>query len=157
MALIDSHEKKVDDTDKGFGIKISKGTPKEALDAEKQIMQLKMAMQSLQEKVSDITSENQILRQQAFSSTTSTPVTNDNVDALIECLMRDTGFSQGKPVAAFTIYKCLVHWKSFESERTSVFDRLHQMIGLAIMVRPQYDKSAIKIEANLRYSHFLNL
>ncbi|PWA66858.1 hypothetical protein CTI12_AA112870 [Artemisia annua] len=56
----------------------------------------------------------------------------DNVDALIECVMRGTGFSRGKPVAAFTIYKCLVHWESFQSERTSVFDRLIQMIGSAI-------------------------
>ncbi|KAF6164990.1 hypothetical protein GIB67_005359, partial [Kingdonia uniflora] len=28
--------------------------------------------------------------------------------------------------------KCLLHWKSFEAERTSVFDRLIQMIGSAI-------------------------
>ena len=48
--------------------------------------------------------------------------------------MKDVGFSQGKPVAAFTIYKCLLHWKSFEAERTSVFDRLIQMIGSAIEV-----------------------
>ena len=58
----------------------------------------------------------------------------ENVDALIECVMKDIGFSQGKPVAAFTIYKCLLHWKSFEAERTSVFDRLIQMIGSAIEV-----------------------
>lgn len=48
--------------------------------------------------------------------------------------MKNIGFSQGKPVAALTIYKCLLHWKSFEAERTSVFDRLIQMIGSAIEV-----------------------
>lgn len=58
----------------------------------------------------------------------------ENVDALIDCVMKDVGFSQGKPVAAFTIYKCLVHWKSLEAEKTSVFDRLIQMIGSAIEV-----------------------
>lgn len=58
----------------------------------------------------------------------------EDVDALIDCVMKDVGFSQGKPVAAFTIYKCLLHWKSFEAERTSVFDRLIQMIGSAIEV-----------------------
>ncbi|XP_059660209.1 myosin-6-like [Cornus florida] len=57
---------------------------------------------------------------------------HENVDALINCVMNDVGFSQGKPVAAFTIYKCLLHWKSFEAERTSVFDRLIQIIGSAI-------------------------
>ncbi|KAK4408186.1 Myosin-6 [Sesamum angolense] len=57
---------------------------------------------------------------------------SEDVDALMESVMKDVGFSQGKPVAAFTIYKCLLHWKSFEAERTSVFDRLIQMIGSAI-------------------------
>ncbi|KAL0418596.1 UNVERIFIED_CONTAM: Myosin-8 [Sesamum radiatum] len=57
---------------------------------------------------------------------------HEDVDALMESVMKDVGFSQGKPVAAFTIYKCLLHWKSFEAERTSVFDRLIQMIGSAI-------------------------
>ncbi|KAF6152630.1 hypothetical protein GIB67_008067, partial [Kingdonia uniflora] len=56
----------------------------------------------------------------------------ESVDALIKCVMQEIAFSQRKPVAAFTIYKCLLHWKSFEAERTSVFDRLIQMIGSAI-------------------------
>lgn len=58
----------------------------------------------------------------------------EDVDTLMACVMKDVGFSQGKPVAAFTIYRCLLHWKSFEAERTSVFDRLINMIGLAIEV-----------------------
>lgn len=61
-------------------------------------------------------------------------VLQENVDSLIKCVSQDLGFSDGKPVAAFTIYKCLLHWKSFEAERTSVFDRLIQMIGSAIEV-----------------------
>lgn len=58
----------------------------------------------------------------------------EEVDALINCVTKNVGFSQGKPVAAFTIYKCLLHWKSFEAEKTNVFDRLVQMIGSAIKV-----------------------
>ncbi|KAJ7972561.1 Myosin [Quillaja saponaria] len=57
---------------------------------------------------------------------------HENVDSLINCVMKNIGFSHGKPVAAFTIYKCLLHWRSFEAERTGVFDRLIQMIGSAI-------------------------
>ncbi|GAU27571.1 hypothetical protein TSUD_30030 [Trifolium subterraneum] len=57
---------------------------------------------------------------------------HENVDSLINCVMKNIGFHHGKPIAAFTIYKCLLHWKSFEAERTSVFDRLIQMIGSAI-------------------------
>ncbi|GKC71280.1 myosin 2, partial [Tanacetum coccineum] len=177
-ALVGSLEQKIGDTEKRYEEtnKLSEERLKQALDAETKILQLKTAMQSLQEKVSEMASENQILRKQAFSSPTKhvpehphTPETNPivenglrgseepqapasnsvtesdskpkkppidrhngNVDALIECVMKDTGFSQGKPVAAFTIYKCLLHWKSFECERTNVFDRLIQMIGSAI-------------------------
>ncbi|KFK40409.1 hypothetical protein AALP_AA3G369800 [Arabis alpina] len=57
---------------------------------------------------------------------------HEDVDALINCVTKNVGFSQGKPVAAFTIYKCLLHWKSFEAEKTNLFDRLVQMIGSAI-------------------------
>ncbi|GLT81491.1 hypothetical protein SLA2020_528730 [Shorea laevis] len=54
------------------------------------------------------------------------------VDALITCVTKNVGFDKGVPVAAITIYKCLLNWKSFESERTSMFDRLIQMISSAI-------------------------
>ncbi|XP_056169848.1 myosin-6-like isoform X9 [Syzygium oleosum] len=57
---------------------------------------------------------------------------HENVDALMRCVTQDLGFSEGVPVAAFTIYKCLLHWRSLEAERTNVFDRLIQMIGSAI-------------------------
>ncbi|CAH8361175.1 unnamed protein product [Eruca vesicaria subsp. sativa] len=57
---------------------------------------------------------------------------HEDVNALINCVTLNVGFSQGKPVAAFTIYRCLLHWKSFEAERTNLFDRLVQMIGSAI-------------------------
>jgi hypothetical protein len=58
----------------------------------------------------------------------------ENVDTLIDCVKENIGFSNGKPIAAFTIYKCLLHWKCFESEKTSAFDRLIEMIGSAIEV-----------------------
>eukprot|EP01018_Ginkgo_biloba_P004121 Gb_41099 [translate_table: standard] len=56
----------------------------------------------------------------------------ENQDALIKCVMQDVGFSGGRPVAACIIYKSLLQWRSFEAERTSVFDRIIQMIGSAI-------------------------
>lgn len=63
------------------------------------------------------------------------------VDVLINCVVQNIGFSQGKPVAALTIYKCLLYWKSFEAEKTSVFDRLIQVIGSAIEVCAAYQLS----------------
>ncbi|KAJ1416832.1 P-loop containing nucleoside triphosphate hydrolase [Sesbania bispinosa] len=183
--LVSSLEKKIDETEKRYeeANKISEERLKQALDAESKIIQLKTAMQRLEEKFFDMESENQVLRQQsllnssvktmsehlsthvseklenghhvaedlkAVETQSVTPVKkfgtesdsklrrsfierqHENVDALISCVMKNIGFHHGKPVAAFTIYKCLLHWKSFEAERTSVFDRLIQMIGSAI-------------------------
>ncbi|KAF7804577.1 myosin-6-like isoform X2 [Senna tora] len=179
--MVSSLEKKIDETEKRYeeASKISEERLKQALDAESKIIQLKTTMQRLEEKFSDIESENQILRQQSLLNSNvkkmsehlstpadeklenghhvveehkavSTPMKkfgtesdsklrrsyierqHENVDALINCVKNNIGFSHGKPVAAFTIYKCLLHWKSFEAERTSVFDRLIQMIGSAI-------------------------
>ncbi|XP_059632269.1 myosin-8-like [Cornus florida] len=171
-ALVSSLEKKIDETEKKYEEtnKLSEERLKQALDAETKIIQLKTDMQRLEEKLSDIEAEDQILRHQALLNSparkmsghlqpsengyhepqSATPTKQfgtesdnklrrsqierqqENVDALVKCVTQDLGFYQGKPVATFTIYKCLLHWKSFEAERTSVFDRLIQMIGAAI-------------------------
>lgn len=59
----------------------------------------------------------------------------ESIDALVKCVTQNLGFSGGKPIASITIYKCLLHWRSFEAERTSVFDRLIQMVGSALEVK----------------------
>uniref|UniRef100_A0A162A2K7 Myosin motor domain-containing protein n=1 Tax=Daucus carota subsp. sativus TaxID=79200 RepID=A0A162A2K7_DAUCS len=53
-------------------------------------------------------------------------------DLLMRCIAQHLGFSKGRPVAACIIYKCLRQWRSFEVERTSIFDRIIQTIGHAI-------------------------
>ncbi|KAK3220431.1 hypothetical protein Dsin_014401 [Dipteronia sinensis] len=63
----------------------------------------------------------------------------ENQDLLIQCISQDLGFSAGKPVAACLIYKCLLHWRSFEVERTSIFDRIIQTIGASIEVHDNND------------------
>ncbi|KAK6122938.1 hypothetical protein DH2020_043315 [Rehmannia glutinosa] len=167
--LVSSLEKKIDETEKKYEEtnKLSEDRLKQALEAESKIIQLKTAMQRLEEKLSDMETEDQILRQQALINTPAGKMSGrlvqttqepqsakhmkrfgsvsdeklrrsqierqrESIDALVKCVTLDLGFSEGKPVAAFTIYKCLVHWRSFEAERTSVFDRLIQIIGSAI-------------------------
>ncbi|KAK8980527.1 hypothetical protein V6N11_081992 [Hibiscus sabdariffa] len=66
----------------------------------------------------------------------------ENVDTLLKCASQNLGFSQEKPIAAFTIYKCLLHWKSFEAEKTSIFDRLIEMIGSALEEQDTNDHMA---------------
>ncbi|XP_058085252.1 myosin-17-like isoform X2 [Magnolia sinica] len=63
----------------------------------------------------------------------------ENQDLLIKCISQDLGFSGGRPIAACVIYKCLLHWRSFEVERTSVFDRIIQTIGSAIEAQDNND------------------
>ncbi|XP_042055501.1 myosin-17-like [Salvia splendens] len=63
----------------------------------------------------------------------------ENQDLLIKCITQDLGFSSGKPVAACVIYKCLLHWRSFEVERTGVFDRIIQTIGSSVDVADNND------------------
>ncbi|KAL3849947.1 hypothetical protein ACJIZ3_011829 [Penstemon smallii] len=60
-------------------------------------------------------------------------------DLLIRCVAQHLGFSKGRPVAACIIYKCLRQWRSFEAERTSIFDRIIQTIGHAIETQDNND------------------
>ncbi|XP_024031293.1 myosin-6 isoform X1 [Morus notabilis] len=185
-ALVNSLEKKIDETEKRFEetSRLSEERLKQSSEAETKIIELKTAMQRLEEKLSDMETEDQILRQQTLLNSSSRRMSehlgisvaepkgnghheplsaipskkfgasdsklrrsqierqHENVDSLIKCVSQDIGFSEGKPVAAFTIYKCLLHWKSFEAERTSVFDRLIQMIGSAIEDQDNNDQMA---------------
>ncbi|XP_043721670.1 myosin-11-like isoform X2 [Telopea speciosissima] len=63
----------------------------------------------------------------------------ENQDLLIRCIAQHLGFSGSRPIAACIIYKCLLHWRSFEVERTSVFDRIIQTIGQAIETQENND------------------
>ncbi|KAI7740048.1 hypothetical protein M8C21_006224, partial [Ambrosia artemisiifolia] len=54
------------------------------------------------------------------------------VDNLMQVATQDLGFSQGKPVATYVIYKSLLHSKAFEPDITTIFDRIVQMMGSAI-------------------------
>ncbi|KOM29980.1 hypothetical protein LR48_Vigan845s000800 [Vigna angularis] len=58
----------------------------------------------------------------------------ENQELLIRCIAQHLGFAGNRPIAACIIYKCLLHWRSFEVERTSVFDRIIQTIGHAIEI-----------------------
>ncbi|MBA0806810.1 hypothetical protein Gohar_022660 [Gossypium harknessii] len=63
----------------------------------------------------------------------------ENQDLLIKCISQNLGFSGSKPIAACVVYKCLLHWRSFEVERTTVFDRIIQTIASAIEVQDNND------------------
>ncbi|XP_076882942.1 myosin-6-like [Bidens hawaiensis] len=140
--------------------KLCEERSQQARDAESMVIELKTSMQSLQEKLADIESEEQFLRQQVMMHPSNhtptkdqqngqlgspdvktldgsmklsgTDKQNENVDTLLVAIKHDLGFSKGKPVATYIIYKSLLQWKYFEAEKTSVFDRLIQVISSSI-------------------------
>ncbi|KAL7168541.1 hypothetical protein ACSBR2_038886 [Camellia fascicularis] len=63
----------------------------------------------------------------------------ENQELLIQCIGQHLGFAGNRPIAACIIYKCLLQWRSFEVERTSVFDRIIQTIGHAIETQDNND------------------
>ncbi|WJZ95698.1 hypothetical protein VitviT2T_014446 [Vitis vinifera] len=119
----------------------------------------------LKEKLSNLESDNQVLCQQALTISATakalyarpkTPILQrtpengnvlngeakkqlENQDLLIKCISQDLRFCGGRSIAACLIYKSLFQWRSFEVERTSVFDRIIQTIGAAIEVQDNND------------------
>ncbi|KAK9691721.1 hypothetical protein RND81_09G214500 [Saponaria officinalis] len=63
----------------------------------------------------------------------------ENQELLIRCIAQPLGFAGNRPIAACIIYKCLLHWRSFEVERTTIFDRIIQTIGHAIETQDNND------------------
>ncbi|KQK09452.1 myosin-17 isoform X4 [Brachypodium distachyon] len=56
----------------------------------------------------------------------------DDQQWLLTCISQYLGFSGSKPVATVLIYKCLLHWRSFEAMKTGVFDSILHAINSAI-------------------------
>jgi myosin-5 len=59
----------------------------------------------------------------------------ENHEILLKCVKENLGFKDGKPVAACVIYKCLLHWRAFESERTAIFDHVIEAINDVLKVK----------------------
>ncbi|KAF3446114.1 hypothetical protein FNV43_RR11293 [Rhamnella rubrinervis] len=58
----------------------------------------------------------------------------ENYEFLSRCIKEDLGFKDCKPLAACIIYKCLLHWHAFESERTAIFDYIIEGINDVLKV-----------------------
>ncbi|KAL4200292.1 hypothetical protein AMTRI_Chr03g55660 [Amborella trichopoda] len=56
----------------------------------------------------------------------------ENHDTLIKCLMEDKRFDKNRPVAACIVYKSLLQWRSFEADKTNIFDRIIHAIRSSV-------------------------
>ncbi|CAO2831955.1 unnamed protein product [Amaranthus hypochondriacus] len=157
---VSSLEQKIDETQQRYEetSKLSEERSKQAKETEAQMIELKTTKQRLEEKIASMETQhkskmsdypsfgNGYMNETIKDLPSGTPRKlfgteslrksqmerqRELSDSLIRCVSGDVGFSQGKPVAAFTMYKCLLHWKSFEAERTNVFDRLTELISSA--------------------------
>ncbi|KAG7551354.1 Dilute domain [Arabidopsis thaliana x Arabidopsis arenosa] len=59
---------------------------------------------------------------------------SESQEVLVKCISQNLGYDGAKPVVACVIYKCLLHWRSFEVARTNIFDRIVKIIASAIEV-----------------------
>ncbi|KAL8166655.1 hypothetical protein V2J09_008154 [Rumex salicifolius] len=186
-------KERADECDRKLAIaeELSEERRQKSEDSDKRIRGLQDSMQRLEEKLINLESENQVLRQQAvsmapnklirsrsiiqqrssenvtFSDTKPTidlhsasmklreyceaedkpqkslnDKQQENQDVLIRCISQHLGFAGCKPIAACIIYKCLLQWRSFEVERTTIFDRIIQTIGHAIETQDNNDTLA---------------
>ncbi|XP_061353959.1 myosin-12 [Gastrolobium bilobum] len=53
-------------------------------------------------------------------------------DALLKCLTEDKRFEKNRPAVACIAYKALLHWRSFEAEKTHIFDKIIHSIRSSI-------------------------
>ncbi|KAK7243670.1 hypothetical protein RIF29_38478 [Crotalaria pallida] len=53
-------------------------------------------------------------------------------DTLLKCLTEDKRFEKNRPAVACIVYKSLLHWRSFEAEKTHIFDKIIQTIRTSI-------------------------
>ncbi|GAB2250859.1 hypothetical protein Droror1_Dr00017109 [Drosera rotundifolia] len=79
------------------------------------------------------TTQSQALSESRLSKLT-TERHQENSEFLSRCIKENLGFQDGKPLAACIIYKCLLHWRAFESERTAIFDHIIEEINGVLKV-----------------------
>ncbi|KAF8063028.1 XI-F [Scenedesmus sp. PABB004] len=63
-------------------------------------------------------------------------------ERLLAALAAPMGFHKGKPLAALVVFRACLQWRAFQADRTSVFDRIIQVIGSQIE-RQQDDNACL--------------
>eukprot|EP00775_Hariotina_reticulata_P007220 gene7220-7433_t len=63
-------------------------------------------------------------------------------EKLLAALATPMGFHKGKPLAALVVFRSCLQWRAFQADRTSVFDRIIQVIGSQIE-RQQDDNACL--------------
>ncbi|KAJ4792755.1 myosin [Rhynchospora pubera] len=184
--LVESFSKKTSDleTELSRARKCSDDTLEKLQDTEGKCKQLQHNLEKLEEKLSRLEKENQVLRQNGiyaspqsnypgtpkafseskYSSALAVPSSNEKSvfetptptkylvpfsqtltgsrrnrittekheehhELLLKCIRENLGFRNDKPVAACIMYKSLLYWRAYESERTDIFNYIIEAIN----------------------------
>lgn len=53
-------------------------------------------------------------------------------EKLLQCISGNLGFQNGRPLTALIVFRSCLHWKSFQADRTNLFDKIIQTISVQI-------------------------
>jgi len=53
-------------------------------------------------------------------------------EKLLQCISSELGFHNKRPLAALVIFRSCLHWKSFQADRTNLFDKIIHTISMQI-------------------------
>ncbi|KZV31159.1 myosin-12 [Dorcoceras hygrometricum] len=122
----------------------------EVTEAQMRALQLQETIERLEVNLSNLESENRVLRQQALAASAEEDSkeeleeelnqmakeelnkSEESYDAIIKCLLEDKRFDNSRPVAACIVYKALIQWRSFEADKTNIFYRIIHAIQSSI-------------------------
>ena len=57
-------------------------------------------------------------------------------EKLLGAISDNLGFVDGRPVAAVVVFRCCLHWKTFQADRTPLFDRIIATMGSQVQAVP---------------------
>ena len=60
-------------------------------------------------------------------------------EKLLAAIADNLGFHCGRPVAAVVVFRCCLQWKTFQADRTPLFDRIIATMGSQVGGRRQPD------------------
>lgn len=65
-----------------------------------------------------------------------------HLTAIGDCFAENLGFHNGRPLAAVVIFRSCLQWKTFQADRTTLFDRIINTMG-AQLERQQEDNACL--------------
>ncbi|XP_042027430.1 myosin-12-like [Salvia splendens] len=86
----------------------------------------------VEQQINEVIKDSEVIPPPLSKQRSLTDRQQENHDALIKCLLEDNRFDKNRPVAACIVYRTLIQWRSFEADKTNIFDRIIHAIQSSI-------------------------